>query len=66
MTATTTHACPAPECQLDVPQDKLACPTHWYRLPAGLRAEINRAWRCRDYRKHRKAVAGAVAFWRGE
>jgi hypothetical protein len=38
------HRCPGAGCSAEVPADRLACPRHWYALPAPLRAAIWRAW----------------------
>lgn len=35
------HECPAPACEVYVPDAQLACRRHWFQLPKGLRNEIN-------------------------
>lgn len=44
---TTTHDCPAPGCDAQVPFEMLACRTHWYQIPSDLRREL---WF--EYRRH--------------
>lgn len=43
--ATTTHKCPAPGCDANVPSDQYACRAHWYALPARLRRAIWHGYR---------------------
>lgn len=40
-----THRCPAPGCGEDVPQNRFACPRHWFALPKDLRDELWFAYR---------------------
>ena len=37
----TTHLCPWPGCQIEVPRRMWGCRAHWYRVPKSLR---NRIW----------------------
>ena len=39
-----THQCPAPRCNRQVQEDRLACRTDWYRLPKDLRDRVWAAW----------------------
>lgn len=41
----TTHECPAPECAVRVPFERLACPRHWFMVSAVDRRELLRLWR---------------------
>jgi hypothetical protein len=34
------HQCPGPNCNRRVPQHMLACRTHWFSVPAPLRAKV--------------------------
>lgn len=38
------HECPAPGCTQQVPQNKLACPRDWYRIPKPLRNAVWHAY----------------------
>lgn len=58
--ADLTHECPAPGCMVRVDQDRLACPRHWYRLPAALRARIWRLWSRGPEEEHAAAVREAI------
>lgn len=35
-----SHECPAPRCEVWVPDNQLACKQHWFALPKELRARI--------------------------
>lgn len=39
-----THRCKWPGCATDIPNQQWACPSHWYRIPLGLRVKLNRSW----------------------
>lgn len=41
----TTHLCPVPGGDREVPSDQLMCARHWYTVPKPLRAALWRAWR---------------------
>ena len=59
-----THQCPRNGCLAIVPDDQLACPPHWYQLPAPLRRAVWAAWSSGQgagTREHRAAIARAVA-----
>lgn len=36
----STHKCPAPGCDKDVPSSQYACGRHWYSIPKPLRDEL--------------------------
>jgi hypothetical protein len=40
-----SHLCPRDDCNQMVSDDMLACRTHWFSLPRGLRNAIWRTWR---------------------
>lgn len=40
-----THACVARACHAQVPRHQLMCRTHWFRVPADVRASIWLAYR---------------------
>lgn len=40
-----SHVCPADGCDRTVPDDMLACRTHWFRVSARTRAWVWRAYR---------------------
>lgn len=60
----STHECPAPGCTERVPTHRLACPTHWYAIPADLRGELWDAYR--NYgplsAKHCDAIEACITF----
>jgi hypothetical protein len=41
----STHPCPAPNCDREVPFEQLACRAHWFLIPKPLRDELWRAYR---------------------
>jgi hypothetical protein len=40
----STHKCPAPGCDADVPSTMFACRPHWRSLPKPIRDEVWRAY----------------------
>jgi hypothetical protein len=60
-----THKCPAPECDIAVPLERLACRRDWSRLPLEIRAEIWRAYRAGEAVNHRHATAEAISWFKG-
>jgi hypothetical protein len=66
-----TRLCPSPGCGRHVPTGRYACPTDWYRLPAGMRTAILRAWGRRTKgaegaaKEHEDAKAAADAWLAG-
>lgn len=59
-----THECPAPGCVTRVRREQLACPPHWYAIPADLRERLWRAWRRGTDAEHAEARAACVAALR--
>ena len=62
-----SHVCPGAGCKAEVPADMLACPRHWYSLPAAVRAAVWRAWRGGEgagSEAHRAAVEYALRLLR--
>lgn len=41
----STHTCPVPGGDRDVPNDMLMCSRHWFTVPKPLRKALYRAWR---------------------
>lgn len=41
----SSHRCPAPDCQAQVPSSQYACRSHWFSIPKPLRDELWRAYR---------------------
>jgi hypothetical protein len=39
-TSPSTHECPAPDCEEQVPFSLLACKGHWFRIPPALRSRL--------------------------
>ncbi len=39
------HRCFAPDCQKDVPSNKLMCFAHWKMVPAAIQDQIIAAWK---------------------
>lgn len=65
---TFDHACHWPGCETKVPPAMWGCRTHWFRLPARLRARIWRAYRpgqeiTKDPSAEYLAVASEVQAW---
>lgn len=60
------HRCPVKGCVVQVPYYKLACPPHWFKLPAYLRNEVTEAYKDRfvDPARHMTAVQVALAWYR--
>ena len=60
------HKCPVPKCKItDVADGKLACRTHWWKIPEPLRYALNRAWdqgRGQFTTAHRNAMAECVRW----
>lgn len=69
----STHTCPGPGCDAQVPSDQLACRRHWFQVSKPARDEVWRAWRAlqasdaddRDpvaaEQRHDLAMAAAIA-----
>lgn len=43
--AASTHECPAPGCDVQVPFHLLACGRHWSKIPRELQRTLLREWR---------------------
>jgi hypothetical protein len=56
----TTHTCPAPSCDQQVPYHQFACKGHWFALPKALRDAINDAWFSGDTGDHAEAMMEAT------
>jgi hypothetical protein len=41
----STHRCPGPACEAQVPADQLACRRHWFQVSQPKRDEVWAAWR---------------------
>lgn len=61
-----THPCAYPPCNLLVSRRVVACPPHWWALPAEVRHEVSVSYRVRtkDPRRHRVALRAALAHYR--
>ena len=62
------HHCHWPGCNRNVPPAMWGCKTHWFKLPAGLRAKVWRTYRpgqeiTKDPSADYLAVAGEVQDW---
>lgn len=57
-----THTCPAPGCNVQVPQSQLACRPHWYSIPPEIRSRVWSGYRSNDTTRHNQAMADAIAF----
>jgi hypothetical protein len=56
-----THACAAPDCQVQVALHTLMCKRHWLQVPADLRYRVNQTYYLRNRRpEDRAAYAAAV------
>ena len=40
----STHKCPHPNCDVQLPTHIFACKPHWFAIPKNLRNALNRAW----------------------
>lgn len=40
----STHKCPGPECQDQIPRAQLMCTAHWRQVPKPLQTEVYAAW----------------------
>lgn len=59
-----THECFAPNCATVMSDRKLACPHHWWQLPANLRDKINREYQAHGISARLQMLQGeAFAFW---
>jgi hypothetical protein len=59
-----THTCPATPCPKIVPNNLLACPTHWFKLTADTRQGITRTAGLNLLHPDRRAaLAAARAEW---
>ncbi len=56
-----THGCPG-DCGAQVPNERLACPDCWARLPVRIRREVSRHYR-RHTDRHRLAVQRAYEWY---
>lgn len=62
--APTAHGCPARGCDRVVPNRLLACPKHWFQLPATLRQDITRTASLNLLHPERRAaLAAASQIW---
>lgn len=59
----STHQCPGPRCEAQIPKTKLMCPEHWVQVPEPLQREVYSAWdrgRGQGTLRHLRAVRAAV------
>lgn len=59
----STHKCPGPVCEAEIPAAKLMCPGHWAEVPGPLQREVYAAWdrgRGRGTLRHLRAVQAAI------
>ena len=61
-----SHKCPAPRCNRQVPEDRLACRNDWYRLPKDIRDRVWAAWfgGGAGTDEHTEAIMEATAWYR--
>ena len=59
----STHKCQAKGCSIQVPNEELACTTHWRKLPWRMRTDLTHAYRAGDYQAHGEALAAAVQWY---
>jgi hypothetical protein len=60
-----SHRCPSPGCAVDVPDDQLACHTHWYSLPKPMQRAVWAAWdggHGAGSIAHTKAIEAAIDY----
>lgn len=60
---TSTHECPWPGCEVQVPRAMLACRPHWYALPEELRTRLWRAYRGQSGENHFEVVAECLEWY---
>ena len=36
--------CPATDCEMEIPPDRVMCRPHWFMVPKDIRAEVWSAW----------------------
>lgn len=62
----STHRCPAPGCDVQVADHRLACPWHWFSIPKQLRDDLWRAYKTFGAlsKQHLAAVQACVAHLR--
>jgi hypothetical protein len=59
------HRCPARLCSKVVPDRLLACPEHWFKLPATARQQIERTANLPSIHPDRRAaLEAAMACWK--
>jgi len=62
-----THRCPAPKCQIEVPDRYLACRSHWFALSELVRHAIYVTARLPLLHPERRAALKAAREeWRGQ
>lgn len=61
----STHKCPKTGCDVQVPQNMLACRTHWFDLPRPLRQAIKATYR-KDDEAHGRNVGEAMRLLSGK
>lgn len=63
----SSHTCPEPRCEIQVPSNQLACRPHWYSIPKPLRDELWAAYRedGQGSERHLAAVDACVAYLEG-
>lgn len=52
----TTHECPAPSCEEQLPFERLACRPHWFQIPVELRRQL--VW---EYQHNVASLNGGTA-----
>jgi hypothetical protein len=63
-----THYCPVDGCQVRIRRSHLMCWTHWFQVPARLRALVARTWQHgagQNSAEHVSAKQEAIAFVNG-
>lgn len=59
-----SHECPAPNCNVTMGDDKLACSPHWFQLPHQLRQKINTEYRSHGLSARLRVLQNeAFDFW---
>lgn len=59
------HRCPARPCTRYVPNRLLACPDHWFKLPATVRQQVERTKNLPSIHPDRRAALNAAqAIWK--
>jgi hypothetical protein len=57
------HECPPDGCDKVIPNRLFACRADWYRLPRGIRDDINRTYRSGDDAGHLEATMAAQEWY---